>query len=175
MPLNLSRRNAFLGGLLLLTLAISAWTLMSGPEESVVEPVARTSKSAAGGAVGSAAARKPPADSPAAATGPAERPRAPAAITNIFSAYSYQAPVAAPVTAPVATPHAPPLPFTYTGRLELEGGNTYLLMQGDVPLSVTVGSVIGEFTLVEGGNDRLVFQHGPTGERVVLAAIKGPN
>jgi len=172
---NMNRRNFVLGGLLLVTLAVSAWTLMSGPDESVVEPVARQAKGVASGAKVNAVARRPVPDGPPAVMGPVDRPQAPAAIVNLFSAYSYQAPVAVPSAAVVSKPHAPPLPFTYTGRLEMTDGTTYLLLQGDTPLSVTPGSAVGDFTLVEAGNDRLVFQHEPTGERVVLSTAKGPN
>jgi hypothetical protein len=169
MAANLSRRKLVLGGLLLATLMVSAWTLLSGSADSVVEPVARAGKVTAPGAKGTGATRKPAAPAMLDELVLVERPQAPARMVNLFPAYNYQAPAAAaPSAASMAKPHAPPLPFVYTGRLEIEGATTYLLMQGDVPLSVTAGAVVGEFTLVEAGGDRLVFEHGPTGERVVL-------
>ncbi len=171
MALNLSRRNQVLGGLLLATLAVSAWTLLAaGTDESVVEPVARPAR----GTV--PAAHKEAAESTATDLALGQRPEAPPKVVNLFSAYSYQAQAARPAgaEAPVR-PHAPPLPFTYTGRLEIDGVSTYLMMQGDVPLGVTVGTAIGDFTLIEATGNRLVFLHGPTNERVEMPIAAPPN
>jgi hypothetical protein len=216
MRAQLSRRNVVLGALLAATLAVSAWTLLNGPDDTVVEPVARPGKvsgastaastgaaanvspdaaadaaanassgksagtapatsgrAASGGAPASTEARRAGAGaSPAPSAGPwslAPRPGPPAAITNLFGAYSYQAPSPVAATAAAPRPHAPPLPFTYTGRLEIDGQDTYLFMQGDAPITATVGTVIGEFTLVEARGQNLVFLHGPSGERVPLS------
>ena len=55
-----------------------------------------------------------------------------------------------PVEAPVA-PIAPPLPFTYIGKmLDEESGRLVLyLSKGDIPYSVSVGDVIDEIYKVE--------------------------
>jgi hypothetical protein len=230
----LNRRNVVLGALLVATLALSAWTLLNGPDDTVVEPAARPGKVAGaatnaspGGAAnvspgastgastdtsanasanalanassgksagavpapsgsvasgGAAAATEPRRASagalPAPGAGPwslAPRPGPPAAITNLFGAYSYQAPSAVAAAPAPPRPHAPPLPFIYTGHLEIDGQDTYLFLQGDAPISATVGTVIGEFTLVEARGQTLVFLHGPSGERVPLsiAAVGG--
>jgi len=175
MAVNVSRRNAVLGALLVATLAASAWTLLSGSDEPVVQPVKRPDKAAPAGAGRAGAPRAPAAQSAPGDLALGERPPAPGKIVNLFSAYSYQAPPATAGAAATAKPHAPPLPFTYTGRLEIDGVATYLMMQGDIPLSVILGGSIGEFTLVEAGSDHLVFEHGPTGERVALPTGGGGN
>ena len=63
-----------------------------------------------------------------------------------------------------------PLPFTYAGRLEIDGKSTYLLLQGERTLWVAVGGSAGDFMLTSVGPDGLLFTHQPTGLTQVLAA-----
>jgi hypothetical protein len=64
----------------------------------------------------------------------------------------------------------------YTGRLDIEGRTTYLFLQhGDTPIGATVGTPIGEFTLVEISGPNLEFVHGPTGERVTMSITSAFN
>jgi hypothetical protein len=164
MTAKLTRRNLVLGVLLLGTLAVSAWTLLDGSNDAVVEPVIRPARTAAAGSglhgahnpAGTTELRLP------------QRAPAPAAPVNLFGAYTYQAPAAAPAATTAQKPHAPPLPFIYTGHLEIDGQTTYLFLQADAPVSVTVGAAIGDFTLVQALGQTLVFLHGPTGERVSM-------
>jgi len=93
---------------------------------------------------------------------------------NVFGAYSYQAPRPAPVAVAPEPPHVPPLPFAYTGQLVVDGRATYLLLQAGTPISVTVGSDVGDFKLVEAEADRLVFLHGPTGQEVAMSVAGKP-
>jgi len=169
MSAKLSRRNLVLGGVLLATLAISAWTLLSGSDEALVEPVARSVKGAAAGpSIARLAQSAAATGAPTGELALGQRPAAPTDASNLFSAYSYQAQAPATVAQAPQKPHAPPLPFTYTGHLEIDGLATYLLMQGDAPLSVVVGAKVGDFTLVEARDGALLFLHEPTGERVLM-------
>lgn len=168
MAFNVNQRSLVLGGLLLATLAVSAFTLLSGTDETVVEPVARPAKVGAPATGSAGATRRTSGEANTEDLTLTERPPPPARIPNLFSAYTYKAPEAAPVAQVIAKPHAPPLPFTYTGHLEIDGTSTFLMMQGDAPLSLTLGSVIGNFKLVEAAKDHLVFHHEPTGESVVM-------
>jgi hypothetical protein len=160
----LTRRNVVLGLLLLGTLAVSAWTLLDRSNDAVVEPVVRPARTSAAGAAVHGA--PPPAGTTELRL--LQRPGAPAAPVDLFGAYSYQPPAATPGATPAQKPHAPPLPFTYTGHLEIDGQSTYLFLQADVPVGITVGSAIGDFTLVQAVGQTLVFLHGPTGERVSM-------
>ncbi len=169
----LSRRDRVLGVLLAATLAVSAWTLLDTPQDPVVEPAVRTTR-----APGAREAHRAATDAAADANGAlalAQRPVSPPTVTNLFGSYSYQAGTVAAVAPTAARPHAPPLPFTYTGRLEIDGRETYLFLQGDAPISASVGTVIGDFTLEQANGQTLVFVHGPSGERVSvpIGAVNG--
>jgi hypothetical protein len=172
----MNRRNLILGSALLVTVGWSAWTLVAPPQEDVVQARVRTAPAGTPAALASAATATRAARSAAGeAAGTAvalelpQRPAAPAKEHNLFGAYSYQAP--APKLASVAPPpaSAPALPFRFTGQLIVDGKATYLLLQGDEPVGVTVGANIGEFQLVQADSRQLVFQYGPTGQRVPMS------
>lgn len=167
----MNRRAALLGAALFGAVGWSAWALVSSPAADVVEPARRggvalapatTHPDAGTGSTGEAAVPAPD------ALRLIPRPTAPSHARNLFDAYSYRAAPAAAAVAAAPVPHAPPLPFVYTGRLVIEGRATYLMLQGEAPVGITVGGAIGEFTLVDAAPDRLVFLHGPTGERVTM-------
>lgn len=169
----MNRRNLVLGAMLAGALALSAWTLLT-PQDAVVEPVARPAPGSDSKAIGIAGAAGPNA-SAAPSPRPAAQPTlagttqpAPAAAHNLFSAYSYKPAPPPPVETATVVAHAPPLPFVYGGRLDVEGHTTYLLLRGDAPVRATVGTPIGDFTLVEVSAASMVFVHGPTGERVTM-------
>jgi hypothetical protein len=67
-------------------------------------------------------------------------------------------------------PEAPPLSFLYTGRIEVEGKSTFLLLQGERTLRVAIGESVGDFTLTATDPQGLVFRHQPTGLTRVLPA-----
>jgi len=101
------------------------------------------------------------------------RPREPAATAprDLFAAYSWQPP---PPPSPPPAPQAPPLPFLYTGRIELDGIPIFLLLQGERVLRVGVGDEVGDFTLSSAAGQTLVFLHRPTGLSQMLAAPGSP-
>lgn len=196
----MTRRNLVLGLSLLVSLAWSAWLLVAddGADTGVVQAVARHDAAPVAPAASSrdaarevdrgiAAARREAGPVAMASLAPApdgadprgagrvldERPAAPAHPRNLFAEYSYEAPRPKVVVVP-EKPHAPPLPFTYSGRLVIGATTTYLLMRGDTPVNLTVGADAGDFTLVEADPQRLVFVHEPTGERVALSLAKNP-
>lgn len=86
------------------------------------------------------------------------------AASDPFSPHSW-AP-AAPVAAP--KPAAPPLPFVVTGRMEIDGQVSYLLMEGQRTHIAPVGTQLGGFRLAEASDDQLVFVHQATGIKVPL-------
>ena len=93
----------------------------------------------------------------------------PGARFNLFESFGYKPPPAAVSAAPPPPPPRPPaLPFAYSGQLIIDGRATFLLVQGDTPISATVGGRIGDFTLVEAVPGNLVFLHVPTGQRVTM-------
>ena len=177
----MKQRWLILGTALILSIAWSVWSLLADPREEIVQASIRPRAAAPG-----TAPRQATAQAPASATAPLQRslasslepvsrPLAPAKPRNLFGAYSYEAPRPPPVAAAPEAPHAPPLPFSYTGRLLVDGRPTYLLLQAGAPISVTVGSDVGEFKLVEAAADRLVFLHSPTGQHVAMPLTSGVN
>jgi len=171
----MNRRKLVLGAALLVTVAWSAWTLIAPQQDEVVQASLRPATGASTAiAPGTSAARaqRPGAGAPppaALALELSQRPLAPAKERNLFGAYSYQAPAPRVAQAAPPPPQAPALPFRFTGRLVVEGKATYLMLQGEEPIGVTVGASIGEFQLVEADPQQLVFLYGPTGQRVPMS------
>jgi hypothetical protein len=87
---------------------------------------------------------------------------------DLFAAYSWQPPAPPPPAPP--PPQAPPLPFAYGGRIEVDGKQVYLLLQGVRTYRVMIGDSVGEFVLKSSGPEELVFLHQPTGQSEVLPA-----
>ncbi len=194
----MTTRRAILGALLLATLGWSAWLVFGadGADDSgVVQAVAHREASVTSApgpdtgpatehsrataaerrqaiAVASLAPREAGAAGHASAA-LETRPAPPAHPRNLFAEYNYEAPK--PKVVPVIEkPHAPPLPFAYSGRLIIDGSTTYLLLRGETPVNLIVGAEAGEFKLVDADTQRLIFLHGPTGERVALSIAKAP-
>ncbi len=69
-----------------------------------------------------------------------------------------------------AEPSAPPLPFTYMGKLEEEGGpTTYFLERGPQVLAVAAGETIdAQYRLAEASPSELAFVYLPRQARQVL-------
>jgi len=171
-----NRRGLLLGLALLVSVAWSAWTLTTSQDDTVQAIVRPGSE--AGRAAARVDSRKiAPAGAPEELTTALElpqRPIAPKQQRNLFGAYSYEVPHSRPLAVAPEPPHAPPLPFVFTGRLLVDGRATYFLLQGNAPISATLGSDVGEFKLVEAAPERLVFLHGPTGQRVAMSIGAAP-
>lgn len=166
----MNRRKLILGVGLLGSLAWSAWLFTGvGNDENAeivqaaVRPPGAPGRPTAGApvvALGSPASALT-SDEPVRRPGPPARPR------NLFGEYSFEPPK--PKAPPPERPHAPALPFSYSGRLVIDGQTTYLLARGDAPLmNLVVGASAGDFQLVGADAQQLVFLHGPTGDRVPL-------
>jgi hypothetical protein len=96
------------------------------------------------------------------------RPASNRAPRDLFATYSWQPPPPPPPAPP--PPQAPPLPFAYGGRIEIDGKQVYLLLQGVRTYRVVIGDAVGEFVLKSSGPDELVFLHQPTGQSELLPA-----
>ncbi len=72
-------------------------------------------------------------------------------------------------------PAAPPLPFTYLGRLHSAGSDTAYVAMGERNLAVKAGDLIQDTYRVErvAGN-AVTFRHLPTGDRQTLAIGGSP-
>jgi hypothetical protein len=165
-------------GALALTLVAVRWadTLTDVPEASaggVAEPVKR--------------APRPAADTGTAQNAPAldlkklQRPRALDPDGDPFGPRSFrppppkmtpqqaaQAALAVPAPPP-PPPQAPPLPFTYMGRLSEERDTTVFLTQGDRNLVVKPGDTIDNtYKLEEVGESALVLTYLPMNQRQTL-------
>lgn len=178
----MNTRTLLLGGGLLVTMVLTAWTLATGDSDEVVQATARPAGTVPVRGVASSPPRAAEAKatqtlktaaadaSAGAAMGMPQRPAAPQAIRNAFGAYSYQPPPRVVVAAAPPTPHAPPLPFVFSGRLMIPGKPTiYLLTQGNAPVEVHLGSDIDGFKLVTESPEQLVFLHAATGDRVAMS------
>lgn len=89
---------------------------------------------------------------------------------DAFRPRSWQPPAPAPRPAPVAKPNAPPLPFTYLGRIEEDGATTVYLRRGeDVVLAQPDKAIDSTYRLEEVAADRLVFTFVPLQQQQVLS------
>ncbi|HYA66632.1 MAG TPA: hypothetical protein VEE84_08080, partial [Burkholderiaceae bacterium] len=149
----MKRRALLLGAALAGSVAWSGWVLLA-PQDEVVQATIRSTNAKPQAAP---TARTRAGDNPR--TGPAgatpgrfeltQRPQAPFHSRNLFAAYTYE-PARQPQRAEAPEPpRAPPLPFTYAGRLIVDGRPTYLLLQAGAPIGVTVGADVGDFKLVD--------------------------
>jgi hypothetical protein len=168
----MNRRSLLLGGGLLVTIALTAWTLATDDNAEVVQASARPGARAGGATIkpAPATATVAGAASPPASASLDARSSAPEKIHNVFGEYSYQ-PAPRPVLAQAApAPHAPPLPFVFSGRLMIPGRATiYLLTENNAPVEVHLGSDLAGFKLVEESPQQLVFLHAATGDRVSMS------
>lgn len=156
-------RRGLLFGLLAVTVLAAIW-----PDAEEVPPVPARRQRAdptAASALGSAA---PQADAAAKfVPAPQDRFDGEAAGADPFSVKSWQPPPPPPppalaTAAVVAAPIAPPLPFTYAGRLEVEPGRWVIyLVRGDQTFAVSKGDVfdgVYQFDGVEDGSLLIRYQ-----------------
>ena len=105
------------------------------------------------------------------------RPEPVVAPHDLFAAYSWTPPpppAASPAASVAAAPQAPSLPFTYGGRIEIDGKSIFLLLEGERTHRVSIGESVGEFKLTSSGPQGLVFLHQPTGLIEALTAPGAP-
>lgn len=172
----MNRRPLLLGLALAVAAAWSAW-IVAGDDGQVVAAAARPAKTATSATPRELASNAPTLPGTAARPAPGvdeqfqleRRPAAPSHPRNLFGQYSYEAPKPKLAPTPPEAPHAPPLPFTYVGRIVIGGQTTYLLNEGSEPRALVVGANAGEFKLVQADPQRLTFLHEPTGQRVSLS------
>ncbi len=86
---------------------------------------------------------------------------------DIFPSRSWQPPPAPPVKPP--PPRAPPLPFTFFGRMVEDGKTVIFLAQKDQIFAVAAGeTVAGSYRVEEIGTDAIVLNYLPLNERQSL-------
>lgn len=101
-------------------------------------------------------------------TAPARRPR------DLFGAYTWDPPAPATRAAaagpppPPPPPVAPPLPFTYAGRVIVDERTTYVLVEGLRVHLLEPGGRVGDFRLASVTPAALVFDHAPSGTSTQL-------
>jgi hypothetical protein len=163
-------RKLLLGGLLAATVALTLWTRFAARETA--EPI--TALSAAVAPVQLAARRSLDETAPEAASEPLlQLPQRadtspPGANSGALFGRPPRKAVAVPIAAP-APPTAPPLPFTFGGRLVVDGEVGYLLNEAGRTVVLRTGELAGEFVLESADERQLQFRHQPTGLAVVLA------
>jgi len=93
-------------------------------------------------------------------------------IKNIFNPHSWEVKPKLVKTKPLPPPPptAPPLPFTYMGKLDQDSdGVQVFLLQGDKVLTVNVGSNVNQLWRLDGESDvDLVFTYLPLDQQKVL-------
>ena len=101
-----------------------------------------------------------------------ERASAAVATTDLFAARSWRKPESA--AAAPERPTAPPLPFTYLGRLNSAGSDTAYVAMGDRNLSLRAGDLVQDTYRVERvASSAITFRHLPTGTQQTLATTGG--
>jgi hypothetical protein len=171
-------RRRVLGVALAATVALVLWTRIAPDDAGDAPPAAardmRETRGASGASVGSVPAARAPlrlADRTATAAEPVDRalvlpqrsPPAGGAPANLFSAPRRAPPPQAVAAAAPPPPVAPPLPFTYGGRLVVDGETAWLLVDAGRTQIVRTGDTLGEFTLRTASDSALGFVHLPTG------------
>lgn len=79
-----------------------------------------------------------------------ESPAAPRQIADIFAVRTWEPPPPPPAAEVAATPQAPPLPFTFIGRITVPGkGVAYMLARDDQVIVAGVGDSIGKDYRIE--------------------------
>jgi hypothetical protein len=102
-----------------------------------------------------------------------ERAGAPIDVADLFASRSWRKPEAD--AAALERPAAPPLPFTYLGRLHAAGSDTAYLAMGDRNLAVRSGDLIQDTYRVERvAGSAVTFRHLPTGTQQTLATGGSP-
>ena len=101
-----------------------------------------------------------------------ERTSAAIEVADLFAARSWKPEPAAAAQQP---PSAPPLPFTYLGRLHSTGTDTAFVAMGDRNLVVRPGDLIQDTYRVERvASSAVTFRHLPTGAQQTLVIGGSP-
>jgi hypothetical protein len=174
--LNAKVRVALVLAALAATLGAVRWSdriaeLQPASANGVVQPAPRATRAAPA----ADAERTPPLD-----LSKLQRPRARDPAGDLFDSHSYRPASPRPPRSPLpqaevveslpAPPQAPPLPFTYLGRLTEEEATTVFLAHGDRNLVVKPGDVIDNLYRVEDVSDSAVaLTYLPLNQRQVLA------
>jgi len=159
LPTGAVPRRAFV-----ITLALAAAaTLVAGRERPALEL---------------AEARPAPAaqSSPAIDLAKLERSEAPAPQANPFAPRSFAPPPARQAAAPRQAPSAPPLPFTYAGRLTQEGRTEVFVLRGEELISIAPGqSIDGQYRVDAISDTRIAFTYLPlkTRQSIELSELPG--
>jgi hypothetical protein len=159
------RRLLVFGSALVLTISAAAWVSETPEDVAVVAPVARKTsgpKEAAGKSL------------PGSAAGLLldKLARTPTMVgdLNPFNAKSWYVPPPPPPLALPPKPTAPPLPFTYMGKLEDEGGRWIIyLAKGEQSYVVKKGETFDSVYRLDGmENGNLVIQYLPLSTKQLL-------
>ncbi len=164
--MNASTRRRMLGTGLLLTLAATGW-VASQDEPQKPAGAERNSRTAM-----RSERRAPQAQSEAAAELHLEQLKRPEFSDNsgqLFPSQTWQPPPAAASSQPPEAPRAPPLQFSYFGRM-VEGGKTVVfLSQGNRDYAVKQGeTILGTYRIDEIGKDALVMTYLPLEQQQTL-------
>ncbi len=91
-----------------------------------------------------------------------QRPASPAAQGDPFAPRSFAPPPQSVRAARAEKPSAPPLPFTYVGRVTHDGVTEVLVTRGDELISVAAGrSIDGEYRVDAVSESRIAFTYLP--------------
>jgi hypothetical protein len=100
-----------------------------------------------------------------------QRPQMEVGDLNPFGAKSWYVPPPPPPPEPLPKPTAPPLPFTYVGKLQEDDGHWVIyLVKGDQSYAVSKGETFDSVYRLEGiENGNLVIQYLPLSIKQILA------
>ena len=102
-----------------------------------------------------------------------EQPSTGADVADLFAARSWKKPE--PAAAAAERPTAPPLPFTYLGRLHTPGSDTAYVAMGDRNLAVRAGDLVQDTYRVERvASSAVTFRHLPTNTQQTLSIGGSP-
>lgn len=161
----LSKRQT-LAAALFVTLGLTGW-VASQDEPAPAAHVAVVRAPARDGDTAAAA----PADRPASLDlARLERREAHSEARNLFRAETWQPPPPPPDATAQAAPQAPPVPFTYFGRLVEDGRATVFLARGNREYAVKQGDAIDNmYRIEEIRPEAIVLTYIPLTERQTLA------
>lgn len=167
------RRGTVLALALVATVAVSIWAAYL-PDDELAPPVSagqrepiRVAHQGRPVAPAAAAAPSPAPLTPRANLAMAARTAPSATTADVFDGDSWTKPPPAPAAPP--TPPPPQLPFTYSGRMEVAGKESFLLLEGARTHIVPLGAEVQGFRLESTNAQSLNFLHVATKQRVSLA------
>jgi hypothetical protein len=163
-----SRKRLVLFGLLALSIAAAAW-VTEFPVNASDDIIALVAERPA--ATHKEAVKLPVDDKPALSMDKLQRPQMEVGDLNPFGAKSWYVPPPPPPPEPLPKPTAPPLPFTYVGKLQEDDGHWVIyLVKGDQSYAVSKGETFDSVYRLEGiENGNLVIQYLPLSIKQILA------